>query len=82
MWVMCRAGCFERGGASWITLLRVAWLCLYILCRAALCVCVCLCEFVCVVSSVGRPIRCLVCRPSHLCVCRVGTPPAREYIDR
>ena len=23
--------------------------------------------------------RCLVCRPSHLCVCRVGTPPARKY---
>ena len=36
------------------------------------CVCVCLCVFVCVLSS-----RCLVCRPSHLCVCRVGTPPAR-----
>ena len=31
--------------------------------------------FVCVLSS-----RCLVCRPSHLCVCRVGTPPARKYI--
>jgi hypothetical protein len=39
------------------------------LCRAALCVCLCLCVFVCVLSS-----RCLVCRPSHLCVCRVGTP--------
>ena len=24
--------------------------------------------------------RCLVCRPSLLCVCRVGTPPARKYI--
>ena len=36
---------------------------------------VCLCVFVCVLSS-----RCLVCRPSHLCVCRVGTPPARKYI--
>ena len=44
----------------------------YILCRAALCVCLRLCVFVCVLSS-----RCLVCRPSHLCVCRVGTPPAR-----
>ena len=22
----------------------------------------------------------LVGRPSHLCVCRVGTPPARKYI--
>ena len=21
-----------------------------------------------------------MCRPSHLCVCRVGTPPARQYI--
>ena len=30
--------------------------------------------FACVLSS-----RCLVCRPSHLCVCRVGTPPARKY---
>ena len=39
------------------------------LCRAALCVCLCLCVFVCVLSS-----RCLVCRPSHLCVCRDGTP--------
>ena len=36
-----------------------------------LCVCVCVCVFVCVLSS-----RCLVCRPSHLRVCRVGTPPA------
>ena len=36
------------------------------------CVCVCLCVFVCVLSS-----GCLVCRPSDLCVCRVGTPPAR-----
>ena len=35
----------------------------------------CLCVFVCVLSS-----RCLVCRPSHLCVCRVGTPPARKYV--
>ena len=32
----------------------------------------CLCVFVCVLSS-----RRLVCRPSHLCVCRVGTPPSR-----
>ena len=39
------------------------------------CVCVCLCVFVCVLSS-----RCLVCWPSHLCVCRVGTPPTRKYI--
>ena len=29
--------------------------------------------FVCVLSS-GY----LVCRPSDLCVCRVGTPPARR----
>jgi hypothetical protein len=36
-------------------------------------VCVCGCfVFVCVLAS-----RCLVCRPSHLCVCPVGTPPAR-----
>ena len=31
--------------------------------------------FACVLSS-----RFLVCMPSHLCVCRVGTPPARKYI--
>ena len=31
-----------------------------------------LCVSVCVLSS-----GCLVCRPSDLCVCRVGTPPAR-----
>ena len=31
------------------------------------CVCVCLC-----VGTLAS--RCLVCRPSHLCVCRVGTP--------
>ena len=24
--------------------------------------------------------RCLVCRPSHLGGCRVGTPPARKYL--
>ena len=35
---------------------------------------VCLFVSVCVLSC-----RCLVCRPSHLCVCRVGTPPARKY---
>ena len=29
--------------------------------------------FVCVLSS-----RCPVCRPSHLRMCRVGTPPARK----
>jgi len=34
--------------------------------------CLCLCVFVCVLSS-----RFLVGRTSHLCVCRVGTPPAR-----
>jgi len=37
-----------------------------------LCVSVCLFVFVCVRSR-----RCLVGRPSHLCVCRVGTPPRR-----
>jgi hypothetical protein len=31
--------------------------------------------FVCVLSSTERALR--VCRPSHLCMCRVGTPPAR-----
>ena len=36
-----------------------------------MCVCLCLCVFVCVLSS-----RFLVGRTSHLCVCRVGTPPA------
>jgi hypothetical protein len=35
---------------------------------ACLFVFVCVC--VCVLSS-----RCLVCRPSHLCVCRVAPPP-------
>ena len=38
----------------------------------------CLCVFVCVCVCTRR---CLVCRPSHLCVCRVGTPPARK-IDK
>ena len=37
-----------------------------------LCVRLCLCVFVCVLSR-----GCLVCRPSDLRVCRVGTPPAR-----
>ena len=41
---------------------------------AFVCVCVCLCVY----SRVGA-FRCLVCRPFHLCVCRVGTPPARKY---
>jgi len=36
------------------------------------CLFVFVCVCVCVLSS-----RCLVCRTSHLCVCRVGTPPAR-----
>ena len=36
---------------------------------------VCLFVFVCVLSS-----RCLVCRPCHFCVSRVGTPPARQNI--
>ena len=38
------------------------------------CVCVCLCVFVCVLSS-----RCLVCRPCHLCECRVG--PSGAFKD-
>ena len=33
------------------------------------------CVFVCVHLRTF-----LVGRPSHLCVCRVGTPPARKYI--
>ena len=36
------------------------------------CVCVCVCVFVCVLSS-----RCLVCRPSYLCVCRFAAPLRR-----
>ena len=48
-----------------------------VLCRAALCVRLCLCVFVCVLSR-----RCLVCRPSHWCVCRVGIPPARIQYPR
>jgi hypothetical protein len=40
-----------------------------------LCVCLCLCVFVCVLSS-----RCLVCRPSHLCVRAVSAPLRRVKI--
>ena len=36
------------------------------------CVFVCVGLCVCVLSS-----KCLVSRPSHLCVCRIGSPPAR-----
>ena len=49
---------------------------LYLSIYLGLCVCffVFACVyFMCVSSRVGAS----YCRPSHLCVCRVGTPPAR-----
>ena len=54
----------ESWGVSALALGMTRTMCL------RLCFFVCVC--VCVLSSV-----CLVCRPSDLCVCRVGTPPAR-----
>ena len=41
------------------------------------CVIVCVCVCLCVYSRVGASY--VTCRPSHLCVCRVGTPPARYH---
>ena len=57
----------ERDGVSFPPI--ALCICVFV----CVCVSVCLCVvFVCALSS-----SCLVCTPSRLCVCRVGTPPAR-----